>query len=103
MSQNDIAGRGVAIGRDVEPHDVRVAALDAQLDPALMLVERLIRVDDEAHLLGPKRERAGLIARRDAGELDAFDHVRVRDKGAARNLHSPSRSVQSCNSFYSTQ
>ena len=41
-----------------EEHDVRVAPLDAELDPALVLVERLIRVDDETHLLRPKRERA---------------------------------------------
>src|SRR3954470_14482417 len=52
-----------------EQHQAGVGRADAQLDPALLVVERLIREHLEADLLGPELERARLVVGRDADEL----------------------------------
>src|SRR5262245_22889627 len=62
----------VAFGR--EQHDARRGVGDAQLDPALLVVEWLIGRDLEAELLGVELERARLVASRDAYELELRDH-----------------------------
>src|SRR5262245_36038564 len=49
----------VLLGR--KEHQTSVTPLDPELDPALMLVERLIGVNEEPDLLGPEGERAILI------------------------------------------
>jgi hypothetical protein len=48
---------------------------DPKLDPALLVVERLIGEHAEADALGPEFQRAILIARRDADELHMRDHA----------------------------
>src|SRR5262249_23189073 len=61
----------VAVGR--EQHEARRRVADTELDPALLVVVRLIRVDAEAELLGEEAQRGVLIANGNGGELDRLD------------------------------
>jgi hypothetical protein len=65
-------GRSCVILRQHEP---RVRGTDAQLDPPLAAIERLIGEDAEAHAPGPEGERAILIGGGDADELDVCNHA----------------------------
>ena len=58
-----------------EQHDGSLRARYAQLDPALLIVERLIGQDAEAQLLRVELERPILVGHWNAGELDALDHL----------------------------
>ena len=57
-----------------EEDDPGLGFRDAQLEPALFLVERLIGDDGEPELVRIEIERAVLIGHRDADELDLFNH-----------------------------
>src|SRR6266404_6619407 len=59
-----------------EEHKARFGAGDAQLDPALLAVKGLVGEDDEPEFPGVEIQGLILIAYRDAGELDSFNHVR---------------------------
>src|SRR5689334_11024946 len=61
-----------------EQYQLRVGARKTQLDPALRPVERAVGDDAEAELLRVELQRAILIADRNAGELDRFDHRSLR-------------------------
>src|SRR5262249_10322772 len=84
-----LAGRHHVVGKERDPGEgpdpvlVRIgreeldpgpAPPDAQLDPALVVVEGLVRDHAKAELLGVEVERPLLIRDRHADELDALDH-----------------------------
>src|SRR5580693_921445 len=59
---------------EFEKDDARLRAGDAELDPTLLLAERLVGDQAKAELFGVEREGAILIGDGDASEFDAFDH-----------------------------
>src|SRR5262249_5354797 len=63
---------------EIEQHDARVGRPDAQLDPALRVVERLVGEHAEAERFGPELDGAVLIARGDADELHMRNHAESR-------------------------
>jgi hypothetical protein len=48
---------------------------NAQFDPALLIVERLVGDDGETQFFGIKIERAVLVRHRDTDKFYLFDHV----------------------------
>src|SRR5262249_37294280 len=64
--------RLMTLGREQHHRGLRVR--DAQLDPALLVVEGLVGGDLEAELLGVELQRAALVRGRDADEFDVGDH-----------------------------
>jgi hypothetical protein len=56
---------------------------DAQLDPSLFFIERLVGDDGETELLCVKIKRAILIAHRDGNEFDVGDHGAKANAAAA--------------------
>ena len=58
-----------------EQHDARVCLWNAQLDPALFIVEWLIGDNGEAQFLGVKIEGAILVRHRDTDKLNLLNHA----------------------------
>src|SRR5206468_8263686 len=58
-----------------EQGDPGAGSADAQLDPALIVIERLIGDDSKSQFRGVELQRALLVCHRDADELDGLDHV----------------------------
>ena len=58
-----------------EQNNARFRFRNAQLDPALLIVERLVGDDGESQFLGVKIERPILIRHRDTDKFYLFDHV----------------------------
>src|SRR5262249_41069863 len=59
---------------ELEQHQARFRSRDAQLDPALLLVERLVRQDAETQLFRVERYGLVLVLDRDACKFDAANH-----------------------------
>src|SRR6185295_9516243 len=68
------AADAVLVALRREQHEAGVRRADPQLDPALLVVERLVGDHFETELLGVERERGVLVAHGDADEFDAIDH-----------------------------
>src|SRR5262249_43201201 len=58
-----------------EQHDARIRPRDAQLQPALLVVERLVGQQPEAQHLRVEGQSTILVRHRNADELDASNHA----------------------------
>jgi len=67
-----------------QKHDARLGFRHAQLDRALLLIERLIGDDGEPELVGIKIQRPVLVGHWNGDELDVFDHGGLTIKAAPR-------------------
>jgi len=62
----------------LKQHHPRIGPGNAEFQPALLFVERLIREQAEAQNIRVKGQRPVLIGHRDTDKLDASDHITSR-------------------------